>query len=135
MPWFKKTKKETPIKAEQKVVQSAVSSDRVAEVVAANDQMQAKKTLTQLIKHPIISEKATRLQSLGQYTFKVSFNTSKIVLKKEVENLYKVNVIKVTSVKLPKKIVINRGRSGQRPIRKYMRVQLKSGQNINLTQI
>ncbi|MFA4937381.1 MAG: 50S ribosomal protein L23 [Patescibacteria group bacterium] len=134
MSWYKKEKKEVvAFKGNKKIIEPAILVNQVA--ATAHTEHQSTKVLTHLIKHPIVSEKAIRLQSQGQYTFKVTPGTSKIILKKEVENLYKVKVVKVTSVKLPKKIIVNKGKHGQRSIRKYMRVHLQSGQTINLGQV
>ncbi len=85
------------------------------------------------VKYPLSSEKSVRLQSNGQYTFVVADNLSKVQLKKEIEKIYGVKVEKVTSVNLPGKIVINRGREGFRSPRRYMRIKLATGQSLDLT--
>ncbi len=85
-----------------------------------------------LVKHWVVSEKASRLQGNGQYTFAVYPATTKVELKKMIEKLYKVHVTKVTSTTLPGKKVYSRGRAGQRSDRKFMRVHLKSGETIDL---
>ena len=81
---------------------------------------------------PVVSEKATRLQTLGQYMFKVSPGVSKITVKKAVEASYGVRVVGVNSVRLPRK-TLRRGRTtGRTKIRCHMIVRLAKGQSINL---
>lgn len=81
---------------------------------------------------PLVSEKANRLQALGQYTFMVAPDTSKIEVKKVIEATYGVRVVGVNSIRLPRK-VIRRGRtSGQTRIRHHVVVRLAPGQSINL---
>ncbi|MFH1111538.1 MAG: 50S ribosomal protein L23 [Patescibacteria group bacterium] len=132
MSWYHQDKNKNKANQEAVKVDKPVAN---TDVLSINSEPKLKVLITHLIKHPIVSEKAMRLQTYGQYTFKVVPGTSKIELKKEVENMYKVHVIKVTSVKLPKKIVVNKGKHGQRSIRQYMRVRLKSGEVINLGQV
>ncbi len=82
---------------------------------------------------PVVAEKAVRMQQLGQYTFKVKPNVTKIDVKKAVETIYGVRVLAVNSKKLPRKTV-TRGRvSGQTRIRKYMIVRLAPGATLELT--
>ena len=81
---------------------------------------------------PVVSEKATRLQALGQYMFKVQPGVSKIMIKKAVEVNYHVQVVGVNSVRLPRK-TLRRGRKlGRTRIRRHMIVRLAKGQTINL---
>lgn len=82
---------------------------------------------------PVVAEKAVRLQQLGQYTFKVKPNVTKIDVKKAVETIYGVRVMAVNSKKLPRKTV-TRGRTiGQTRLRKYMVVRLAPGATLELT--
>ena len=62
------------------------------------------------IKSPIITEKATTLSEQNKVVFKVDENASKDSIKKNVERIFKVKVIKVnTIIKKPKnKIIRNR---------------------------
>jgi large subunit ribosomal protein L23 len=52
---------------------------------------------------PHITEKATDLTKKNQYVFKVFAKANKIEIKKAVESLYGVNVIKVRIVNIPSK--------------------------------
>jgi len=57
----------------------------------------------QIIKYPIITDKATRLIENNQYTFIVDRYSNKISIKSAIEHLFEVKVIKVNTCRLPKK--------------------------------
>lgn len=81
---------------------------------------------------PIVSEKASRLQSQGQYTFAVLPGVSKVEVKKAIEATYGVRVMGVNSLKLPRKTV-RRGRTvGYTRERRHVVVRLAAGQSLNL---
>ena len=85
------------------------------------------------IRHPIITEKATILSEQNKTVFKVHEKANKRIIKKNIEKLFKVNVIKVNIVnkKLRKKNV--RGKKVK--VRGYKKaiITLKKGQSIDLT--
>lgn len=82
---------------------------------------------------PLVSEKSTRLNSLGQYTFIVNAKVSKIEVKKAIERAYGVRVVGVNSVRLPRKNV-SRGRvHGTTKVRHHMVVRLAKGQTLQST--
>ena len=56
-----------------------------------------------IIKYPIITDKATRLLENNQYTFVVNRMSDKTTIKKTIEYLFNVKVIKVNTCNLPKK--------------------------------
>ena len=58
---------------------------------------------TQIVKYPIITDKATRLLENNQYTFVVDRYSDKISIKNAIEYLFNVKVIKVNTCNLPKK--------------------------------
>ena len=81
---------------------------------------------------PVVSEKATSLQQLGQYMFKVVGRVSKIEAKKAIESAFGVRVLGVNSLGLPGKVV-RRGRQiGQRQARRHLVVRVARGQAIDL---
>jgi len=53
---------------------------------------------------PVVSEKASRLQQQGQYTFNIVGNISKVEIKKAVESAWGVRVLGVNSIGLPEKL-------------------------------
>ena len=82
--------------------------------------------------HPIITEKATSLSEQNKVMFKVHNNASKKSIKKNIEKIFKVNVIKVNTVKKKSKIKLVRNRIGKKKGYKKAIVTLKKGQNIDL---
>ena len=60
-------------------------------------------TNEQIIKYPIITDKATRLLENNQYTFIVDRYSNKISIKSAIEQLFEVKVTKVNTCRLPKK--------------------------------
>lgn len=56
-----------------------------------------------IIKYPLITDKATRLLEKNQYSFIVDPSSDKISIKKSIEYLFNVNVIKINTCHLPKK--------------------------------
>lgn len=57
----------------------------------------------QIVKYPIITDKATRLLENNQYTFIVDRYSDKISIKNSIEFLFNVKVTKVNTCNLPKK--------------------------------
>ena len=55
------------------------------------------------IRHPLITDKATRLLENNQYSFIVNPKSDKIAIKSAIEYLFDVKVIKVNTCHLPKK--------------------------------
>ena len=56
------------------------------------------------IRHPIITEKATVLSEQNKTVFKVHSKANKMVIKKNIEKLFKVNVIKVNIINQKSKL-------------------------------
>ena len=55
----------------------------------------------QIIKYPIITDKATRLLENNQYTFAVEPNSNKVLIKNIIEFLFNVKVLKINTCHLP----------------------------------
>ena len=83
--------------------------------------------------HPVITEKATGLSEQNKVTFKVRNDASKKSIKKNVEKIFKVNVIRVNTVNKKSKTKIIRGKIGKKKGYKKAIVTLKKGQSIDLT--
>ncbi|MEK7093931.1 MAG: 50S ribosomal protein L23 [Patescibacteria group bacterium] len=84
-----------------------------------------------LIKKPLITEKATTLEPLGQYVFEVLGEATKPEVKKAIEKLYSVHVKRVTMIQLPPKTRRYRGLKRSIAGRKKAVVILKAGEKIN----
>jgi large subunit ribosomal protein L23 len=85
-----------------------------------------------ILKEPQITEKATNLSKINQYTFKVAKNANKTEIKKAIEKLYGVEVTAVRIIKAHKK----RRRLGKilgwRKGYKKAIVKIKEGQKIEI---
>ncbi len=85
------------------------------------------------ILRPIITEKATILSEQNKTVFKVHKKANKSNIKKNIEKIFKVNVIKVNIVNLKSKIKLKQGRISKKNGYKKAIVTLKKGQSIDLT--
>jgi large subunit ribosomal protein L23 len=82
---------------------------------------------------PIITEKATQLSEHNKVVFRVSGDATKPEIAEAVENLFKVNVVKVNTINVKGKTKRFRGREGQRSDVKKAIVTLAEGQSIDIT--
>ena len=82
---------------------------------------------------PNITEKSTSLSEFNKIVFKVDKGASKSFIKKSVEKIFKVNVIKVNTINLRGKTKLVRGRKFTKPGLKKAIVTLKKGQSIDLS--
>ena len=82
--------------------------------------------------HPIITEKATGLSEQNKVIFKVRSDATKKSIKKNIEKLFKVSVIKINTITKKSKSKIIRGRIGFKKGYKKALVTLKKGQSIDL---
>ena len=85
------------------------------------------------IRQPIITEKATILSEQNKTVFKVHEGADKKSIKKNIEKLFKVNVIKVNTINQKGKIKIVRGKKAKKSGYKKAIVTLKKGQSIDLS--
>jgi len=86
----------------------------------------------QVIKYPIITDKATRLLENNQYTFIVARSSDKITIKSAIEYLFDVKVTKVNTCRLPRKQKRVGKYIGWKPQYKKAIVTLSEGDVINL---
>ena len=82
---------------------------------------------------PNITEKSTSLSEFNKIIFKVHKGASKSFIKKSVEKIFKVNVIKVNTINLKGKTKLVRGKKSTLPGFKKAIVTLKKGQSIDLS--
>jgi len=82
---------------------------------------------------PIVTEKATFLSEHDKVVFKVHKGASKVSIKKNIEKIFKVNVIKVNTINLKGKSKMVRGKKAEKPGYKKAIITLKKGQSIDLT--
>ena len=82
---------------------------------------------------PHLTEKSTNLSEQNKIIFKVPKKANKKNLKKNIEKLFKVNVVKINIINKKSKIKNTRGRKVKISGFKKALITLKKGQNIDLT--
>ena len=85
------------------------------------------------IKSPIITEKATVMSDQNKTVFKVHNKASKTIIKKNIEKLFKVNVVKVNIINHKSKLKMKQGKKSIKSGYKKAIITLKKGQSIDLT--
>ena len=86
----------------------------------------------QIIKYPIITDKATRLLEKNKYSFVVDRYSDKSSIKDAIEYLFDVKVMKVNTSRLPRKKKRVGKYIGWKPQYKKTIVTLSEGDAINL---
>jgi len=82
---------------------------------------------------PNITEKSTSLSEFNKVVFRVHKGASKEAIKRNVEKIFKVNVIKVNTINLKGKTKLVQGKKSSKPGYKKAIITLKKGQSIDLT--
>ena len=82
---------------------------------------------------PLVTEKSTNLSEMNKVVFKVNSSANKRSVKKNIEKIFKVNVVKVNIINKQSRVKIAKGKKIK--VRGYKKaiVTLKKGQNIDLT--
>ena len=86
-----------------------------------------------LIKSPIITEKATNASERNQVMFRVARTATKPQIKEAVERLFDVKVKSVNTLVTKGKVKLFRGNRGQRSDVKKAVVTLQEGHSIDIT--
>ena len=86
----------------------------------------------QIVKYPIITDKATRLLENNQYSFVVDRYSDKLAIKAAIEYLFNVKVVKINTCRLPRKQKRVGRYIGWKPQYKKAIVTLSEGDVINL---
>ena len=84
------------------------------------------------IHSPLITEKASGMSEQNKVIFKVHENASKKTIKKNIEKIFNVKVIKINTINKKSKSKIIRGKQGVKKGFKKAVVTLKKGQTIDL---
>jgi len=82
---------------------------------------------------PIVTEKSTSLSEQNKVVFRVPNSSNKLILKKNIEKIFKVNVTKINIIKKQSKNKFTRGRKVKIKGYKKAIITLKKGQSIDLT--
>ena len=82
---------------------------------------------------PLVTEKSTNLSELNKIVFKVPRSANKNNLKKKIEKIFKVNVVKINIINKQNRNKLTRGRKVKVSGHKKAIITLKKGQSIDLT--
>ena len=82
---------------------------------------------------PVVTEKSTNLSFQNKIVFKVPNKSNKKNLKKNIEKIFKVNVVKVNIINKQTRTKITKGKKVKVPGYKKAIITLKKGQSIDLT--
>jgi large subunit ribosomal protein L23 len=86
-----------------------------------------------IIRAPVITEKATNVSEHNQVMFRVALDADKRQVKAAVEGLFNVKVTAVNTIRVQGKVKRVRGRPGKRSDYKKAIVTLADGQRIDVT--
>jgi large subunit ribosomal protein L23 len=93
----------------------------------------SREAMYNIIRSPVITEKATRVSENGQIVFRVAIDASKPEIKAAIESLFGVRVLAVNTLVQKGKAKRFKGRPGVRSDVKKAYVRLAEGQSIDLT--
>lgn len=129
----KKTKKDSDdneIKPQAEAVQ-----EKVGEVEAPKTQLPkgGDEHAYAVILKPLVTEKSSFQNAINKYVFKVAEDSNKFEIKKAIEKMYKVSVIKVAISRLPSKYRRIGRHEGEKSGYKKAIVTLKEGDKIEIS--
>ena len=81
---------------------------------------------------PNVTEKSTSLSEFNKVVFKVRKNANKESIKKTIEKIFKVNVVKINTVNIREKVKMVRNKKAYKSGYKKAIITLKKGQSIDL---
>ena len=82
---------------------------------------------------PSITEKSTFLSDKNKVVFKVHTGANKKAIKKSIEKIFKVNVIKINTINMKGKTKVVKGKESKKKNYKKAIITLQKGQSIDLT--
>lgn len=86
----------------------------------------------EIIKAPIITEKSSQLiESENTYTFEVDKRANRIEIKKAIEEIFKVDVLRVNTINVKRKFKRMGQHEGYKPAYKKAMVTIADGQKID----
>lgn len=93
----------------------------------------SKEAMYNVVRSPLVTEKATQVSERNQIVFKVAIDATKLEVKAAVEGLFGVKVLGVNTLVQKGKAKRFRGRPGVRSDTKKAYVQLAEGQSIDMS--
>ena len=97
------------------------------------DYQPSKERIFELIRRPLVTEKTTLVSEFNQVAFEVPLDANKHEIKTAVQELFKVKVTAVNTLRQKGKTKRFRGRPGRRSDVKKAVVTLAEGDNIDVT--
>jgi large subunit ribosomal protein L23 len=86
-----------------------------------------------IVRRPVVTEKSASMQAMrNQFTFEVAASANKVEVKKAIETLFSVKVVKVNMVSMQGKQKRTFGRPGSTKPWKKAVVTLKQGDSIDI---
>ena len=82
---------------------------------------------------PNVTEKSTSLSEYNKIVFKVHKGANKNSIKRSIEKIFKVKVVKINTINLKGKVKMVRNKKAFKPSYKKAIVTLKKGQSIDLS--
>jgi large subunit ribosomal protein L23 len=102
-------------------------------VKAPRGRPMSREALYEVLRSPVVTEKATRVGEANQMVFRVSIDATKPQIREAVETLFGVKVEAVNTLVQKGKAKRFKGRPGQRSDVKKAYVRLAAGQTIDLS--
>jgi large subunit ribosomal protein L23 len=102
-------------------------------VIPRRDLKLSRERMYEIVKRPVITEKATMASEHNQVTFRVPLDANKFEVKAAVEGLFKVKVTAVNTLRVKGKVKRFRGMAGRRSDTKKAIVTLAEGSKIDVT--
>ena len=93
----------------------------------------SREAMYEIVRNPVITEKATMLSEKNQFVFRVAIGATKPEIKASVEGLFGVTVVAVNTLVQKGKTKRFKGRPGVRSDVKKAYVQLAEGQSIDMS--
>lgn len=93
------------------------------------------KSIYDIIRKPIITEKSTKNVENLLYTFEVMPKATKTQIKKAIEQIFNVNVVEIRTINVHRKARRVQRYEGFRPAYKKAIVRLRPGQTIDVFEI
>lgn len=85
-----------------------------------------------IIVKPVITEKTVSMMEAGKYTFRVAISANKFEIKKAVQEIFKVDVVNISTMNVRGKLKKQGYSQGMTPSWKKAIVTLKEGQRIEV---
>lgn len=99
---------------------------------SSRDVKTSKERMYQILRGPVVTEKATLISEHNQVTFRVPLDANKFEIKAAVEGLFKVKVKAVNTLRHKGKVKRFRGQVGKQNETKKAVITLAEGQSIDV---